>query len=208
MNVLTHTFRYSEETDDNKGIIHWSRSWSKSPRYAQTHSIDPKILLRSFIKLTKFYPKHLTGLLMCLRTHHAPLNQHLHRISKSLTPSCPHCPNTDENIHHYLLACPHYRKEHHVLTNALGRKASSIPYLLTDESAIPRLTRYVNATGRMKTTFSEVTLLSKCSNWQHPSFRIISPFLIASTHLLPQIIKYPLPYNLQTNQTYSLAYTE
>jgi hypothetical protein len=142
----------------------WSRSWSKSPRYARTHSIDPNILHRSFVKLTKSYPKRLTGLLMCLRTHHAPLNQHLHRISKSLTPSCPHCPNIDENIHHFLLACPHYQQERHAMINALGRKATSIPYLLTDEAAIPHLTRYVNATGRLKSIFGEITMLSKRPN--------------------------------------------
>ncbi|KAG2108874.1 hypothetical protein DEU56DRAFT_750051, partial [Suillus clintonianus] len=70
----------------------WSRIWSKSPRYARTHSIDPNILKRSFIKLTQSFPKRLTGLLMCLRTHHAPLNLHLNRIGKSLTASCPQVP--------------------------------------------------------------------------------------------------------------------
>lgn len=136
----------------------WTRLWAKSPRYARTHSIDPNILHRSFVKLTKTYPKRLTGLLMCLRTRHAPLNEHLHRINKSPTSSCPHCPNVNENVHHFLITCPHYHHERHTLIRALGRKATSIPHLLTNEEAIPHLTRYVNATGRMKSTFGEISL--------------------------------------------------
>ncbi|KAG2125711.1 hypothetical protein DEU56DRAFT_714724, partial [Suillus clintonianus] len=66
---------------------------------------------------------------------------------------CPHCPRTEENVHHYLLTCPQYRQERHTLVRALGRKATSIPYLLTDSEATPHLVQYINATGRMKTTF-------------------------------------------------------
>ncbi|KAG2056864.1 hypothetical protein BDR06DRAFT_1039612 [Suillus hirtellus] len=50
------------------------------------------------------------------------------------------------------------------MINALGCKATSIPYLLTDEAAIPHLTRYVNTTGRLKSIFSEVTMLLKRLN--------------------------------------------
>ncbi|KAG2743247.1 hypothetical protein P692DRAFT_20671378, partial [Suillus brevipes Sb2] len=74
------------------------------------------------------------------------------------SPSCPHCPNTDETVHHYLLACPHYRKERHLLTAALGRDASSIQFLLSAPEATPHLVTYINATGRMKAVLGVVPL--------------------------------------------------
>ncbi|OJA12298.1 hypothetical protein AZE42_08736, partial [Rhizopogon vesiculosus] len=42
-----------------------------------------------------------------------------------------------------------------------NRKASSISYLLTDPNATPILVQYINASGRLKTTFGEVPLPHK-----------------------------------------------
>ncbi|KAG2063074.1 hypothetical protein BDR04DRAFT_945581, partial [Suillus decipiens] len=52
--------------------------------------------------------------------------------------------------------CPQYRRERHVLRCSLGRKASSLPYLLSDPNATPHLVRFINGTGRFKQTFGEV----------------------------------------------------
>ncbi|KAG2340462.1 hypothetical protein BDR05DRAFT_889759, partial [Suillus weaverae] len=93
---------------------------------------------------------------MALRTGHAPLNKHLHRIGKLESPHCPHCANIDETVYHVLITCPQYRRERHSLTCALGRKAMSIPFLLSDPDATPHLIRFINATGRLKDTFGEV----------------------------------------------------
>jgi len=141
--------------------LRWERMWKKSPRFARMNQLDPKILQRSFVKLTTTFPKRLTSLYMFLRTGHAPLNKHLHRIGKIESPHCPHCRRTEETVHHYLLSCPFYQRERHVLVNALGRKASSISYLLTDPNATPHLVQYVNASGRLKTTLGEVPLPRK-----------------------------------------------
>lgn len=95
---------------------------------------------------------------MFLRTGHAPLNQHLHRIHKSDNPACPHCPNVPESVHHFLLSCPHYRRERHHLTVTLGRNASSLQFLLSDPEATIPLIKYVNATGRMRKILGEIPL--------------------------------------------------
>ncbi|KAG1838624.1 hypothetical protein DFJ58DRAFT_641293, partial [Suillus subalutaceus] len=58
---------------------------------------------------------------------------HLHRIGKELSPYCTHCP--EESAPHFLLDCQHYRCQRHTLTNALGRKASSLSYLVSDPNA-------------------------------------------------------------------------
>ncbi|KAG2047230.1 hypothetical protein BDR06DRAFT_861007, partial [Suillus hirtellus] len=127
----------------------WKHIWHHSPRYHHMNYIDPNILKRSFIKLASTFSKRLTGLYVFLRTSHAPLNHHLHRIHKSDSSSCPHCPETEETVHHYLLTCPQYHHEHHLLNMALGQDSSSISFLLTDPSATPHLIKFVNATGRM-----------------------------------------------------------
>lgn len=49
-----------------------------------------------------------------------------------------------------------YQRARHLLIQSLGRKATSISFLLTDEAAVPHLIRYVNATGRLKAVFGEV----------------------------------------------------
>ncbi|KAG2053943.1 hypothetical protein BDR06DRAFT_913424, partial [Suillus hirtellus] len=116
------------------------------------------------IKLAATFPKKLTSLLTNLCTQHVPLNKHLHRISKSKTPFCPHCPQSEETVHHYIIDCPHYRRERHALSAAVGRKASSLPYLLSKEEAIPHLIRYVNSTKRLKDTFGEIPISKKHKN--------------------------------------------
>jgi hypothetical protein len=136
----------------------WLRIWKKSPRYTQTQQIDPNTLNRSFLKLTATFPKHLTSLLMNLRSRHIPLNSYLHRIGKSASPNCSHCPQDEETIHHLLFDCHHTQRERHILTIALGRKASSLPFLLANAAAIPHLVRYINATQRLKATFGEVKM--------------------------------------------------
>lgn len=104
---------------------------------------------------------------MFLRTGHAPLNVHLHRIRKSTTPFCNNCPNVEENVHHYLFACPLYQRARHSLSNALGRQAASLSYILTNPAATPYLIRYINATGRMKAILGEIPLPRTPTNSGH-----------------------------------------
>ncbi|KAG2065251.1 hypothetical protein BDR04DRAFT_1033291 [Suillus decipiens] len=121
-------------------------------------TIDPDILNRSFIKLTKFLPRRATSLLIGLRTGHIPLNRHLHRIKKADTPYCPHCPRITETVHHLLIDCQHYAHARQALFNALGRNASSIQYLLSDQDATQDLVLFINATERLKATYGEISI--------------------------------------------------
>jgi hypothetical protein len=51
-----------------------------------------------------------------------------------------------------------YQRERHIIVCALGRLASSLPHLLAEAEATPHLTRYVNATRRLKTTLGEILM--------------------------------------------------
>jgi len=98
-------------------------------------------------------------MLIGLRSGHIPLNQYLFRIKKVDSPHCPHCPTVVETVHHFLLVCPHHLQARNGLIRRLGRRATSIPTLLSTPEAILPLAKYVDATGRLKMTFGEV---SKC----------------------------------------------
>jgi hypothetical protein len=71
------------------------------------------------------------------------------------------CQRVEETVHHYLITCPFYQREHHALADVLGRKATSISFLLTDPIATPHLVQFINASGRLKGTFSEIPLPRK-----------------------------------------------
>ncbi|KIK77066.1 hypothetical protein PAXRUDRAFT_167948, partial [Paxillus rubicundulus Ve08.2h10] len=102
-----------------------------------------------------------SSLLIWLRTNHVSLNAQLHCMKKSDTPHCPHCPRVVENVVHFILSCPHYAREHFVLTQHLWRKALNIPHLLSHSKAIPFLMNYVNSIRRLKATFGDVSLSCK-----------------------------------------------
>lgn len=135
----------------------WKRDWKRSPRYQQTSNIDDQLPSKSFLKLTGKLSKKQTSLYLQLRTSHAPLNQHLHRINRSDTPLCLQCGGTTpENVHHFLFQCPRYNRERHILMRTLRRKATSLPYLLANEEAQVEVIRYVNTTKRLSLTFGVV----------------------------------------------------
>jgi hypothetical protein len=67
----------------------------------------------------------------------------------------------EETIHHFILDCQHYRKQRYTFTSVLSRKASFLPFLLSDPDATPHLVRYINGTKRLKATYGEVRLPTK-----------------------------------------------
>jgi hypothetical protein len=110
------------------------------------------------MKLVDPFPKGHISLYTQFRTKHVPLNIHLHRIGKSPT-HCPHCPERDETIHHFLFECPRFNLERHQLANALRRQATDLRFLLTEDVAYKPLMRYIKNTGRFNDTFGEITIV-------------------------------------------------
>ncbi|KAF9231252.1 hypothetical protein BU15DRAFT_56394 [Melanogaster broomeanus] len=134
----------------------WSRLWAASPRYAHLNNIDPKMLSGSFVNLAATLSRRHASMLVWIRTKHSSLNKHMHRITKSDTPNCPHCPESVEDVPHYILSCPHYVQERFLLARKLRRKAIEIPHLLTDTKAVPLFLAFINSTGRFRPTFGNV----------------------------------------------------
>jgi hypothetical protein len=95
-------------------------------------------------------PRSQSTLLIWLRTGHAPLNYHLHRIHAVESPGCVACDaDTEETVKHYLLDCPAYEHARNTLRRELGiRKAEDIRFLLSDERATGPLMAYADGTKR------------------------------------------------------------
>ncbi|KAF8065221.1 hypothetical protein FPV67DRAFT_1418969, partial [Lyophyllum atratum] len=106
------------------------------------------------LRLVEFLDRRRSAFIAQLRTGHSPLNQHLFRIHRSETPSCPHCQGlTVETVRHYLIVCPHYQNERHRhLRQKLQRKAESLSFLLTSPDALKHVIRFIHATKRFKST--------------------------------------------------------
>jgi hypothetical protein len=135
----------------------WITEWKTSRRYADANKIDSSLPSDDFLHIIDQLRRSQASLLIQLRTGHIPLNVVLHRIKRSDTPNCPHCPDgVRETIHHFLLVCPHYVGARRLLQAKLRREASSIPFLLGTRKGIPHLLRYVSNTQRLKATFGEV----------------------------------------------------
>lgn len=134
----------------------WTRRWKTSPRYNHIHSIDKSAPSKKWLKLVNSLSRKQSSIIVQLRTGRIGLNKHLHRIKKSDTPNCPHCPNIIEDIRHFLFTCPHYRRERHALQRELRRRSQDISYLLSSPIATLPLLKYVHATGRLKKTFGEI----------------------------------------------------
>lgn len=126
----------------------WSRRWKTSPRYKSTRSIDKLLPSKNYLQLTQDFSRKQSSIIMQLRTGHIGLNHHLFCIHRSESPSCPHCQGiTVETVKHFLLDCPHYRHERHILQRTLRRNAASISFLLNDKKTIRPLLKYINSTG-------------------------------------------------------------
>ncbi|KAJ7704558.1 hypothetical protein B0H17DRAFT_1224699, partial [Mycena rosella] len=59
-----------------------------------------------FRKLTAPLLRKHSAVLFQLRSQHAPLAKHLHRLNKLPSPTCPCCGVADETVDHFLHFCP------------------------------------------------------------------------------------------------------
>ena len=79
------------------------------------------------------------------------LNQHLFRIRKSESPSCPLCQGiTVKTIRHFLLECPHYARKRHKLRLKLQHNTRSLSFLLNSPVAVLPVLKFVHSTGHFK----------------------------------------------------------
>ena len=127
------------------------KTWKKSPRYDRLNKTDPKAPSNAYIKLITNLPRRLASILTQLRTGHAPLAKHLHRIKKRDSPICPACLQRPETVQHFLLHCPAHKDARQALRNSTGGRNIDIKKLFTRPNMLQALFKYVADTGRFHT---------------------------------------------------------
>ncbi|KAJ7300603.1 hypothetical protein DFH08DRAFT_725167, partial [Mycena albidolilacea] len=91
-----------------------------------------------------------------LRSHHAPLAKHLHRLNKLPSSNCPCC----RQLEHFLHFCPAHDTARRQL-RAANRLAAFTKHLLSDPDLLPPLFQYIQRTGRLHAVFGDFTQLEK-----------------------------------------------
>ena len=88
------------------------------------------------------------AILTQLRTGHCGLNSYLFRFNKAESAECPHCGYAKETVEHFLLECPVYWEERHVLRVKAGATKMTLSGLLGDKDVVSATLEYVRNTRR------------------------------------------------------------
>ena len=130
--------------------------WQSSPRYQKIRDFDETLPGPSFLRITAKWPRRNTSVLMQLRTGHAQLNGHLHKIGKSATPICPACEMEIETITHFLCICPRYDTHRLKIQRHFRQHVVPKNQLLGDRKAMKVLFEYINKTGCFMQTYGKL----------------------------------------------------
>ena len=134
----------------------WRRRWKSSERENLLRIINNSTPSKKYLHLISGLDRRQSSLLFQLQLGHIALNHYLFRICKSEMPSCLLCQGiTIKTVKHFLLDCPHYRRERHELQQKLRRNASLLSFLLSSPITVLPLLKYVHSTGRFKAFFGK-----------------------------------------------------
>lgn len=133
----------------------------ESKQWVRLQDIDPSMPSTAFRKT--IVAKNLTRgqgtLYMQLRSGHAPLNGHLHRIRVINSPVCPACEGAFETVKHYLLECPATNGYRRPMLSALGLETRpELKHLLGNRKAIKPLFKFIERTRRFKDDFGALKI--------------------------------------------------
>ena len=134
----------------------WQRQWKNSERENLLRSIDNSAPSKKHLRLISDLDQQQASTLFLLCTGHISLNHYLFHICKTESPACPRCQGiTVETVKHFLLNCPHYRQQQHVLQRKLCHNMSSLSFLLNSPVAVKPLLKYIYSTRQLKHLFSK-----------------------------------------------------
>jgi len=131
----------------------WETTWQASRRYKCTRNMSgsgdatPQQLRRALLKRRR---DEMSAIVQ-LRTGHAPLNKHLHRINKLPTAICQRCADATESVRHYLIDCEAHETPRHTMQTKLGRGGGRLKDILNTRIGHDELIRFISTTGQLKT---------------------------------------------------------
>jgi len=135
-----------------------TRVLRESPQWRKLRHVDSTMPSNRYRKMADSLSRKHSGLLIQLRTGHAPLNKHLYNIKSADTPICPACEDAHETVHHFLLSCPVYERHRRDLFFKLRRGSRSLATLLANPNAIKHTFKFIGKTGRFKATHGDLDI--------------------------------------------------
>jgi hypothetical protein len=137
-----------------------TKKLKRSARYARISQVDDTMPSAKFRKLTADLPRKHSSLLFQLRSHHALLAKHLHRLNKLPSLNCPWCGQHDETVEHFLHFCTAHEHTRRQL-RASSRLAAHYKHLLSDPELLLHLFCYIQNTCWFHSVFSDFKQLEK-----------------------------------------------
>lgn len=133
-------------------------AWKHSKYFNKMKAIDARMTGKRrgiYMKIIKGLSRRRISILTQLRTGHAPLNNHLHKIGKAENDKCQNCCNSKETVKHYLVDCPEWEDRRKALKEIDGRRSREVKHLLGDKKFIKETLKFIESTGRFKQTHGE-----------------------------------------------------
>jgi hypothetical protein len=121
--------------------------------------LEPTAPSKKYLMLITPLPRKAASILTQLRTGHAPLAKHLHRIGKADSPICPTCRQNDESVQHYILHCTAYNQARQKLRNDTGGRDINIKELLSRPKTMRALFQFIATTQRFQNVYGDVPAL-------------------------------------------------
>ena len=119
--------------------------------------IDRTLPSKAYRNMAEKLPRRQASILVQLRTEHVPLQQYLHRITKADSPICEQCGTAPETVYHFLRECLAYNAQRRRLDGDAGEAATQLRTLLGTPRMMPHLFRYIHDTGRLRSTYGDLT---------------------------------------------------
>jgi ribonuclease HI len=135
------------------------KAWTKSPRYEHMKDFEPTAPSKKYLTLVTPLPRKAASILTQLRTGHAPLAKHLHRIGKADSPICPTCRQNDESVQHYILHCTTHHQARQKLRHDTGGRDIKIKELLSRPKTMRALFQFVATTQRFQNVYGDIPAL-------------------------------------------------
>ena len=128
----------------------WCHEWETSTMFARINMINPLMPSKQFWKLAGKLNRQQTSTLVQLRMGHIPLQKHLLQIARVDNPTCQHCSQGEESVHHFLFECAAWQHERWRMSTKLGRVAKEANSVMNTPKGITEFMKYVGRTGRFK----------------------------------------------------------
>lgn len=132
----------------------WKATWAQSKSAKKLRPADLNPPVRGVRALYKDRNRGECAALTQLRTGHAPLNAHLHRIGRAESPLCARC-GVLETPAHFLIVCRRFVEQRRTLRTALRNRPLTLRTLVGPKARLGPVLRFIKDSCRFPHLFPQ-----------------------------------------------------